>query len=226
MPTSSPERLAVAPAQIRNEIRSLTEWLESAKRDVETNLVRLANLAFIVRERRLWSEWQDGKTGAAFTSFDQWVRDDLGVSRAHVYRLLSVREHLSLPAETMQSLGAQRVYDLARLGRDRPQKVKQVIEQFEASPEMTAAEFRELVQANLTDHKAEKWVWKTICMRESDAHFFDDALAVENAVEPVQQPDTSAGMGTLVIGICEEYLAGEEQKVALEEIQKAKADQT
>jgi hypothetical protein len=216
----------VVPSEIEarkvfDAIHEIVHWLGRTQEEFGRKIVRLTQLCMIVRDFRLWMDRICPRTGRRYESFHQWLNEEVGSARSHVYRLMKVRERLALDAQTMEQLGPSRCYRLDQIYQRAPAKAREILERIRSgeSDALDGEKFDRTVAQVVA--KRERVVWLEVALPPEQAAEIEQALAVENLLEPVEQPDTPWGRGQLLYGICCEFLSGEEQKRVLETLLKA-----
>ena len=208
------------PEEIRAQVKEEAEWFRVTGREAQRRWMKLGNLLQVVRDRVLWKDWKaNGKT---FQTFDHYVEEEVGVSKSKVYMMLGVVDHLSkkLSHTRMEELGKTRCYELARLAAERPKQLDRVLQKVENNPNIPVNEVRDIVEAAIENRAYERFQRLEFAVKEGDVATVIEALAVMQAGEPVENPDSASGRGVHLVNVCREYLSGEEETRVLKELKK------
>jgi hypothetical protein len=212
--------------KIRKEIQELTGRLREIKGEAEHKIVRLANQVFLVQKHELYLHWKDPATGKLYTGFDSWLRAEVSESRSSVYRFLGIKEHLSdVPDETLEKIGSSRCFELVRVAREKPSMLPRFLKDLEKDPEIPLFTIQQRVVNTLAGSHPDSGRYDRIefAVKVEDAPYVFKALAVMQALEAVDNPETAAGRGQHLISLAQEYLSGREQTKILKKLEEAGA---
>lgn len=210
---------------LRKKIQDLAKELQEMHNKAEGKLVQLSNLVFQVREKQLFREWNNPETKKPFKGFQEWLSVDVKQSRANVYRLLGVREHLKVSDKTLETIGPSRSYELVRVAREKPKLLKRFIDKIKEDPDIPVYTVQQMVTSALSGSHFDSGEYDRLdfAVKVEDAPIVIKAFAVMQALEPVQNPETPAGRGLHLVSFCQEYLSGRVERDTLKQLEEAGA---
>jgi hypothetical protein len=207
---------------LRQQIRDEAAWFKTTGGEAQKRWMKLAHLLCTARNSSAWKDWKK-KDGKCFQTFDDYIETEVGVSKSKGYMMMDVVDHLKLPAPKLEELGKTRCYELARAAREKPKSFGRVLEKVRKNPEMTVGEVKTLVDAHIAGRSlhTERYARIEFVVKDDDMQTVEEALAVMQAQEPVDIPDSAFGRGVHLISIAQEYLSGEEETKILKELKKS-----
>lgn len=212
-------------SKIRKEIQDLSAWLRDTKEKAEHVIVRMANLVHKVQRDQLWKEWNNQKTKKPYNSFQSWIFAEVDVSRAQVYRLIGVKEHLKLPEATLEEIGSAKCFEIVKVARERPKLLSKFVQMLKDKPDTPLY----VVQQKVTNAVASGHFDSGQFQRFSFAVKVEDALTVTKALmvlqaqEPAKNPDTDTARGAQLLVLCQEYLLDKKAQQILKRLEEAGA---
>jgi len=212
--------------KIRKEIQELTGRLRELKDEGEHKIIRLTNRVFLVQKHELYLKWKDPATSKFYTSFDQWIKAEIRESRASVYRFLGVKHHLvNVSDETLEKIGSSKCFELVRVAREKPAMLPRFLKDLEKDPDIPLFTIQQRVVNTLAGAHPDSGRYDRIefAVKSEDSPYVFKALAVIQAIEAVDNPDTAAGRGTHLVSILQDYLSGMEQTKILKKLEEAGA---
>jgi len=212
--------------KIRKEIHEIRDELRSMRSRGERKIVRLANLVATVQTKKLYKMWRDPSTRKAYTTFGSWMHAEIQESRASVYRFIGVREHLKeIPNETLEEFGSTKCFELVKVAREKPAMLPHFVKALKKNPEIPLYTLQQQVTNTLAGAHMDSGRYERFdfAVRVEEAITITKALAVMQAIEAVQNPETAAGRGIHLVSICEEYLSGNKETKVLAQLEKAGA---
>jgi hypothetical protein len=214
-------------SDIRKEIHELRDWFKTSSSEGQRKWMRLGKLLAKVRDEGYWKQWKNTK-GRPFTLFDDFMEQEVMISKSKGYALLSVVDNVKLPIAKLEELGKGACYELARLGKVKPESLRRVVNQIEKASEMGAVslpQVRTMVSMALEGKKftGGRYTSLDFLMEEDRAAVVYRALQVIQAEEPLDNPAGPAARGVHLVSICEEFLSEEAHKKTERQLEKAGA---
>lgn len=212
-------------SKIRKEIQTLSARLHAIREEADHGLVRLSNLVYTVQQKQLFREWVDPNTKKPFTSFETWIKVDTGQSKASIYRFIGVKEHLKFADSTLESLGACKCFELVKVAKEKPKILSRLVDHLKKNPDIPLYTVQQLATNAIHGRSWDSGTYERIdfAVKTEDAPVVRKALAVMQAVDGVDHPETAAGRGTLLVSILQDYLSGHEEAKVLTKLEKAGA---
>jgi hypothetical protein len=211
--------------KIRKEIQDLSHWLQSTREEAEHKIVRLTNLVHRVQRDQLYKDWEDPAVKKPYRSFQAWIESEVGVSRAQVYRLIDVKEHLKLSERTLEEFGSSRCFELVKVAKERPKLLARFVEALKKKPDTPLYAVQQMVTNAVASGHFDSGAYErfSFAVKVEDALTIRKALMVIQAQEPAKNPDTDAARGTHLVVLCQEFLLGKEEQRILKKLEEAGA---
>jgi hypothetical protein len=208
--------LARTPDQVRADLHEEMRWFSAAAKEAEKRWVKVAYTVREIRDGQYWREW-------GFETFDQWLAEDCASCRRTIYSLLTVVDRLgALPPAEMEKIGRSKLYELARVAKDKPDDLPALLAQVQAEPEMSVEAVKDAVARSLygLHHGNGKLVRLEFVVPEEDEETVQQALLVARVLSGIAD-DSPAANGLLLACIASDFLSGAEQSEILSEIEEA-----
>jgi hypothetical protein len=212
--------------KIRKEIQDLTGRLREIKDEQEHKIIRLTNRVYTVQKQELYLKWKDPATNKFYVGFDQWLRAEIRESRASIYRFLGVKKYLNdVSDETLEKIGGSKCFELVRVAREKPSMLPKFLKDLEKNPEIPLFTIQQRVVNTLAGVHPDSGRYERIefAVRSEDASYIFKALAVIQAIEAVDNPESATGRGVHLLSIFQDYLSGREQAKILKKLEEAGA---
>lgn len=219
-------KLTLNAAKIFKEIEQDVADLKASDAVRDKKIVHLANNVFLVRENKLWKSRISKKTRKTYASFGNWLGAEVLESRSSVYRFLSARKYLtSVPNETLEKIGNSKCFELARLGREKPELLPRFLKEVVKRPEIQVVSLHNMVENSIAGGKFDSGQYESIqfTVKVEDLDVIHKALAVIQAQEAVDNPSTASGRGVHLVSICQEFLSGDDERKILANLKEAGA---
>lgn len=208
--------LARTPDQVRADLHEEIRWFSAAAKEAEKRWVKIAYTVREIRDGQYWRAWE-------FSNFDQWLAADCGTCRRTIYSLLTVVDRMDLPVLEMERIGRSKLYELARVAKDKPKDLPALLARVQADPDLTVEQIKIEVAVLLsgTHQGSRKWVAYTVIVPEDESQVVEQAFLVARVMSGIAE-DTPAANGALLVALAQEFLEGSEQIEILEQIEEAR----
>lgn len=209
-------------SKIRKEVIDLSKWLHATRDETEKKFMRLANLVHQVQRRQLFRSWIDPATKKPYRSFDSWLFSEVGQSRASVYRYLGLKDYLkNVPDGVLEEIGSSRCFELAKVGREKPSLLPRFLKEIKEHPDLPVVSLRNMVANSLAGGSFDSGHYEEICfvVKCEDLPYVHKALAVMQAMDAVENPDTVAGRGVHLVSLAQSFLSGNEESKILKQLE-------
>jgi hypothetical protein len=212
--------------EVRAEIKDLVKWFKDNSSLGQKKWMRLAHLLRDVRDNQMWKEWKAG-SGKKFSTFDDYVEGEVGISKSKAYYMLDVVDHLKgkMSAKDMEQIGKTACYELARVGKDKPKAFDRVLAKVKKNPDMPIGQIKNIVSAALEGRALDTNDYERVefLVKEADYLTVVKALTVMQTDDPVERPDGPFGRGVHLVSMSQEILSDEHYKAILRKLEKAGA---
>ena len=208
------------------EIADLDSRLVVNEAERERTIPALASRAFLVGKYRLFRLRKNPATKKNYTTFTEWLAGEVHSSRSSTFRFLGVIKYLAdVPSETLEEIGNSRCFELAKVGRDKPSLLPRFLKEIEKHPEIPVVSLRNMVANSLAGGSFDSGRYEEICfvVKSEDMAYVKKALAVMQAMEAVENPETAAGRGVHLISLAQNFLSGKEESKILKSLEAAGA---
>jgi hypothetical protein len=192
----------------------------------ERDVVGLANRTFLVQKYQLFRLRINPATKKKYATFTEWISNEVHSSRASNFRFLGVKKYLSeVPNETLEEIGKSRCFELAKVGREKPSLLPRFLKEIEKHPEIPVVSLHNMVANSLAGGTFDSGRYEEISfvVKAEDLAYVKKALAVMQAMEAVENPDTAAGRGVHLVSLSQEFLSGKEESKILKQLEAAGA---
>jgi hypothetical protein len=210
--------------QTRQEILEDFKKMSAAEKQDNESKMRAATRLWKVVDHQWFKVFPAPKKIGVFRTIDQWIRTELKESRSTVFNLIRIGKHLKgYDAGDLEKIGYSKVIELSRVARDRPKKAKEFEKLLRSKPDLTITDVKRIAANILADQHYDEtnWVHFHFSLKDKEANVVRDALAVQQVLEPQDDPESPTAIGIHMRSICEEYLSGEEQKRVKSQIRRA-----
>lgn len=210
---------------IRKEIVGLVTELHDMREKADKKLVRLSDLVHKVQKEQLFRNWTNPKTRKLFTSFEDWIREDVRQSKASVYRFIGVKEHLKLPDSTLEKIGASRCFELVKVAKEKPKMLQRIVKEIDKNPDLPLFTLQQMVTSVLSGGHFDSGQYERIdfAVKVEDSDDVHKAFVVMQSMEPVKNPEAASGRGLHLLNLCQEFLSQKEARAALKRLEDAGA---
>lgn len=192
----------------------------------ERTIPALASRAFLVGKYRLFTLRKNPATKKNYRTFSEWLASEVHSSRSGAFRFFGVIKYLeTVPSETLEEIGKSRCFELAKVGREKPSLLPRFLKEIQKHPEIPVVSLHNMVANSLAGGSFDSGRYEEICfvVKSEDVPYVRKALAVMQAMEAVENPDTAAGRGVHLVGICQDYLSGNQENKILKKLEEGGA---
>ena len=216
----------ISPADLRKEVHELRDWFKETGAVGQRKWMRLGKVLARIRDDGCWKEWK-APGGKAYSLFDEYMENEVQISKSKGYALLSVIDNVKLPMATLENLGKSACYELSRVGKEKPKTLLRIVERIQKESEkgpVSLARVRTMCSVALDGaHPNGRYVSIEFLVNEDRAKVVYRALKVLQAEEPVDSPETASARGVHLLSICEEFLTDEHHQKTAKQLEKAGA---
>jgi hypothetical protein len=209
--------------KIRKEVLELSKWLIETKELADRKIVRLTNLVYRVQHGQIFRDWINPKTKKPFKAFQEWIEAEVGVSRAQVYRLIDVKEHLkNISDKDAEEIGSSRLFEIVKVAKTQPKLLSKVVA---AAKKSSLYDVKQMVTNVVAagHFDSGNYIRFEYAVKDEDADTIFKAFTVMQALGPVKNPENPAGRGLHLLAMCHDYLLGEKEQETLGKLEKAGA---